>query len=79
MPFLKGDVKDSPRKGLLYWSDDGDLLAIRVLDWKIFFIEQYEQGFSIQIAMNEKWMIRCLRFVAKLPRGRPRWWTVLFM
>jgi|GEM_PF-1919544 arylsulfatase A-like enzyme len=31
----------------LYWSDDGDLFAIRVKDWKISFIEQYEQGLSI--------------------------------
>ena len=27
LPFLKGDVKESPRKEFLYWSDDGDLMA----------------------------------------------------
>jgi arylsulfatase len=40
IPFLKGEVKESPRKEFLYWSDDGDLLAIRVNNWKIGFIEQ---------------------------------------
>src|SRR5262249_30281531 len=41
IPFLKREVKESPRKEFLYWSDDGDLLAIRVRDWKIAFIEQH--------------------------------------
>ena len=26
MPFFKGEVKESPRKEFLYWSDDGDLV-----------------------------------------------------
>jgi arylsulfatase len=40
MPFFKGDVKESPRKEFLYWSDDGDLMALRVNQWKITFLEQ---------------------------------------
>jgi arylsulfatase A-like enzyme len=40
MPFLKGDVKESPRPGFLYWSDEGELMAIRMRDWKIVFEEQ---------------------------------------
>jgi arylsulfatase len=47
LPFFKGEVKESPRKEFLYWSDDGDLFAIRVLDWKVSFIEQYNTGFEI--------------------------------
>jgi len=47
MPFFKGDVKESPRKEFLYWSDDGDLFALRVGDWKISFIEQYHEGLDI--------------------------------
>lgn len=47
MPFFKGEVQESPRKEFLYWSDDGDLFAIRVLDWKISFMEQYETGLGI--------------------------------
>lgn len=47
MPFLKGDVKEDPRKEFVYWSDDGDLFALRYGRWKLSFIEQYETGLSI--------------------------------
>jgi arylsulfatase len=40
LPFFKGDAKGSSRQEFLYWSDDGDLMAIRVRDWKIAFMEQ---------------------------------------
>lgn len=40
LPFLKGEMKDSPREGFFYWSDDGDLLALRVHQWKVSFMEQ---------------------------------------
>ena len=40
MPFLKGEEKESPREGFLYWSDDGDLMAVRVQQWKVAFMEQ---------------------------------------
>ena len=43
LPFLKGEAKDSPREGFLYWSDDGDLVALRARDWKISFMEQNTQ------------------------------------
>ncbi len=45
--FFKGDLKESPTKEFLYWSDDGDLFAIRVLNWKVMFIEQNRTGFAI--------------------------------
>jgi arylsulfatase A-like enzyme len=47
LPFLKGEVKENPRKGFLYWSDDGDLMAIRVGNWKAHFIEQRKSGFEV--------------------------------
>jgi arylsulfatase A-like enzyme len=43
MPFLKGEAKESPREGFPYWSDDGDLMAIRVRNWKIAFMEQHAE------------------------------------
>jgi arylsulfatase A-like enzyme len=43
LPFLKGEVKDSPRQEFLYWSDDGDLMALRVREWKITFMEQHSE------------------------------------
>jgi arylsulfatase len=47
LPFLKGEVKENPRKGLLYWSDDGDLLALRVGNWKLTFMEQRGHGLEV--------------------------------
>jgi arylsulfatase len=40
IPFFKGDEKESPREGFMYWSDDGDLMAVRVRQWKVAFLEQ---------------------------------------
>ncbi|HKD85312.1 MAG TPA: arylsulfatase, partial [Terriglobales bacterium] len=40
LPFLKGEQKESPREEFLYWSDDGDLMALRVRQWKMAFLEQ---------------------------------------
>jgi len=47
MPFLKGDEKESPRKGFLYWSDDGDLMAARLKQYKIVFTEQRSTGIAV--------------------------------
>ena len=44
VPYLTGKVKESPRKGLVYFSDDGDLVAIRFKNWKAVFMEQRCQG-----------------------------------
>jgi arylsulfatase A-like enzyme len=41
LPFFKGEVTEAPRKEFLYWSDDGDLMALRVREWKISFLEQH--------------------------------------
>jgi arylsulfatase A-like enzyme len=40
LPYLTGDAKESPRKFFFYISDDGDLLAIRMNDWKMVLMEQ---------------------------------------
>lgn len=47
LPFLKGEVKSNPRRGFLYWSDDGDLVAIRVDQWKATFQEQRAHGLNV--------------------------------
>jgi len=44
IPFLRGEVKENPRPGVLYWSDEGDLMALRYGDWKIHFMEQRGEG-----------------------------------
>jgi arylsulfatase len=40
LPYFKGEVKESPRKEFVYWSDDGDLMAIRLNQYKIAFMQQ---------------------------------------
>ena len=40
LPYLTGEAKDSPRKAFFYISDDGDILAIRMGDWKVVLAEQ---------------------------------------
>lgn len=44
LPHLTGQVKESPRKEIFYFSDDGDLTALRYDDWKIIFMEQKCEG-----------------------------------
>jgi arylsulfatase len=44
LPYLTGEVDSSPRKGLVYFSDDGDVLALRFDNWKVVFMEQRVQG-----------------------------------
>jgi arylsulfatase A-like enzyme len=40
LPYLTGEVKESPRDIFFYISDDGDILAIRMNDWKVVLMEQ---------------------------------------
>jgi arylsulfatase A-like enzyme len=40
LPYLTGEVKESPRQSFFYISDDGDVLAIRMGDWKMVLSEQ---------------------------------------
>jgi len=43
LPYLTGTVKESPRESFFYISDDGDILAIRMRDWKVVLMEQRAQ------------------------------------
>jgi arylsulfatase len=47
MPFLSGDEEASPRNSFIYWSDDGDLMAIRYDHWKAIFKEQENTGLDV--------------------------------
>src|SRR6202050_5546565 len=40
LPYLTGQVKESPRESFFYISDDGDILALRMRDWKVVLMEQ---------------------------------------
>jgi arylsulfatase A-like enzyme len=47
LPLIKGEVDKSPRPGFLYWSDDGDLMALRYGNWKFHFMQQRATGFGV--------------------------------
>ena len=40
LPYLSGEVKESPREFFFYISDDGEIMAIRMQDWKVVLMEQ---------------------------------------
>lgn len=40
LPYLTGEDEESPRNEVFYFSDDGDLTALRYEDWKLIFMEQ---------------------------------------
>jgi arylsulfatase A-like enzyme len=48
LPYLTGKVDASPRQGFIYFSDDGDVLALRFDNGKAVFMEQRVQG-TLQI------------------------------
>jgi arylsulfatase A-like enzyme len=44
LPLLTAETEESPRKEIFYFSDDGDLTALRYGDWKLIFMEQRVEG-----------------------------------
>jgi arylsulfatase len=44
LPLLTGETDESPRQEIFYFSDDGDLTALRYADWKLIFMEQKAAG-----------------------------------
>ena len=44
LPYLTGKEPKSPRQGFIYFSDDGDLVALRYQNWKAVFMEQRAHG-----------------------------------
>jgi arylsulfatase A-like enzyme len=44
LPYLTGKVKEGPRKDFFYFSDDGDLTALRFDNWKVVFAQQRAPG-----------------------------------
>ncbi|SDU78829.1 arylsulfatase [Jiangella alkaliphila] len=44
LPYLTGEADKSPRRGLIYFSDDTDVLGVRVDNWKFAFMEQRRAG-----------------------------------
>ena len=44
LPYLTGQEEKGPRREIFYFSDDGDLTALRYEDWKLIFLEQRATG-----------------------------------
>ena len=40
LPYWTGETQESPRSSFFYMSDDGDIIAIRMGDWKMVLMEQ---------------------------------------
>ena len=47
LPFFKGEVSESPRKEFLYWTDDGNVAALRYRDYKVLFLKQNAVGLKV--------------------------------
>ena len=47
LPYFKGEEEEAPRREFLYWTDDGDLAALRYGQWKLSFLEQRAHGFDV--------------------------------
>jgi arylsulfatase len=44
LPYLTGETTETPRREYFYFSDDGDLLAMRYDNWKVHFAQQRTEG-----------------------------------
>ncbi|HWA45413.1 MAG TPA: arylsulfatase [Hypericibacter adhaerens] len=44
LDYLTGKTDKSAREEIFYFSDDGDLMALRFRDWKMVFLEQRAEG-----------------------------------
>jgi MFS family permease len=81
LPYLKGEAQESPRKEFLYWSDDGDLVALRFQNWKLIFAEQRADGFDVwqepfvQLRLPKLFNLRSDPFERADPEGfgYPQW------
>jgi arylsulfatase A-like enzyme len=47
LPYFTGKEKESPRKEMFYFTDDGQLSALRFGQWKMMFSEQRAHGFNV--------------------------------
>ena len=47
LPYFEGGEDEGPRREFLYWTDGGDLAALRYGQWKLNFLEQRAHGFDV--------------------------------
>lgn len=66
LPMLTGKTDKSERKEIFYFSDDGDLTALRHGDWKAMFMEQKVKG--TMRAWIEPWTVLRIPLIFNLRR-----------
>ncbi|MEM7743085.1 MAG: arylsulfatase [Pseudomonadota bacterium] len=66
LPYLTGEVEEGPREEIFYFSDDGDLTALRFNDWKLIFLEQ--RAYTTLKAWSEPWTELRLPLIFNLRR-----------
>jgi arylsulfatase len=82
VPLFKGE-SESPRHEFLYWTDDGNVAALRYNNWKVTFLRQDAEG--IAVWENPYTQLRA-PMIANLRMdpfekandesiGYPRWWV----
>jgi len=54
LPYLTGQVKESPRSFFFYMSDDGEVMAVRNGDWKFVLGEQRAQQMRVWMEPLDK-------------------------
>jgi arylsulfatase A-like enzyme len=54
VPYLTGQVKESPRSSFFYMSDDGEVMAVRHGDWKFVLGEQRAERLRVWMEPLEK-------------------------
>jgi arylsulfatase len=47
LPYFTGETDESPRKEMFYFTDDGQLSALRYGQWKMMFSEQRAHGLEV--------------------------------
>lgn len=49
LDYLTGKVSESPRKDFIYVNDVGDIVAVRVNDWKVVYKENRGEAFGVWV------------------------------
>ncbi len=66
LPYLTGQTQQGPREDVFYFSDSGDLTALRYKDWKFIFLEQRAEA-TLQ-AWIEPWIHLRIPYLINLRR-----------
>ncbi len=66
LPYLTGQTEQGPREDVFYFSDSGDLTALRYKDWKFIFLEQRAEA-TMQ-AWIEPWIQLRIPYLINLRR-----------